>query len=120
MKKIQGGRMRYLRKILLCTAIVGGLALTGTLFAAPQKIAKQKSKSVTKIDQMLYKQKVAQLRDKIRRERQNLKTDSRQFGKGTDAAKFDKQQLRKDNQELKRLQKDRALRKSPKVRKKDS
>ncbi len=112
--------MRYLRKILLCTAIVGGLALTGTLFAAPQKIAKQKSKPVAKIDQTLYQQKVAQLRDKIRQERQKLKTDSRQLGKGTDVAKFDKQQLRKDNQELKRLQKANALQKSPKVRKKDS
>jgi multidrug resistance efflux pump len=95
--------MRRFGRFLLCFALGAGLILAGTLSAAPQKVARQKPKSVVKIDKKDYKQKVVQLRGNIRQDRQKLKADRQQFGKGNDVIKADRQQLRKDTKALTRL-----------------
>jgi len=99
--------MRQSNRILLCAALVVGLIFNSALFAAPQKAARQKAKTITTVDQAVYKQQVQQLRALIRQDQKQLKLDKRQSGNNSPQVKADREKLRKDEKALKQLMKTR-------------
>jgi gas vesicle protein len=95
--------MRHFNRFLFCAVLGVGLIFNGALLAAPQKVVRQKAKTVTTVDQAAYKQQVQQLRTLIRQDQQQLKLVKRQFGKNSPQIKVDREKLRKDEKTLKQL-----------------